>query len=76
MIKVPREPMRPFSFKNKDNELMEDYIDAEIENYVILDMKQIEDLEQTQDMKNQENQFEGYWRISFDGSCSRSGSGG
>jgi hypothetical protein len=28
MIKVPREPMRPFSFKKKDNELMEYYIDG------------------------------------------------
>jgi hypothetical protein len=34
MIKVPREPRRPFSFKKKDNELMEDYIDAGIKNYV------------------------------------------
>jgi hypothetical protein len=31
MIKVPREPRKPFSFKKKDNELMEDYIDVELE---------------------------------------------
>jgi hypothetical protein len=60
MIKVPREPRRPFSFKNKDNELMEDYIDVGIKKYDILDMEKIEDLEKTKDMNNQENQFEGY----------------
>jgi hypothetical protein len=69
MIKVPREPRRPFSFKKKDNELMEDYIDVSIINYAILDMEQIEDIE------NEDNHFVGYWRISFDGACSSSGSG-
>jgi hypothetical protein len=38
MIKVPREPRKPFSFKKKDNELMEYCIDVGIGNYVILDM--------------------------------------
>jgi hypothetical protein len=33
MIKVPREPRIPLSFKNKDNELMEDYIHVGIGNY-------------------------------------------
>jgi hypothetical protein len=61
---------------HKDNELMEDYIDIGIENYAILDMEHNESLEKIQDMENQESLFEGYWRISFDGSCSRSGSGG
>jgi hypothetical protein len=42
MIKVPHEPRRPFSFKNKDNELMEDYIDVWIKKYAILDMEQNE----------------------------------
>jgi hypothetical protein len=67
MIKVPREPRRPFSFKKKDNELMEDYIDVGIRNYAILDMEQIEDIE------NEDNHFAGYWRMSFDGACSSSG---
>jgi hypothetical protein len=75
MIKVPREPRKPFSFKRKDNELMEDYIDAGIENYAILDMEQTEILEKIQGMENQENLFEGYWRMSFDGACSSFGSG-
>jgi ribonuclease HI len=75
MIKVPREPMRPFSLKKKDNELMEYYIDVGIENYAILDMEQIEDMEQIQDMENQKYQFEGYWRMSFDGAFSSSESG-
>jgi ribonuclease HI len=69
MIKVPREPRRPFSFKKKDNELMEDYIDVGIGNYAILDMEQIDDI------KNEDNYFVGYWRMSFDGACSSSGSG-
>jgi hypothetical protein len=30
MIKVPRKPMRLFSFKKKDIELVEDYIDVGI----------------------------------------------
>jgi hypothetical protein len=34
VIEVPREPRKPFSFKKKDNELMEDYIDVRIGNYV------------------------------------------
>jgi hypothetical protein len=49
MIKVPREPMRPFYFKNNDTKLMEDYIDTIIGNYAILDMEQIEDI------RNEEN---------------------
>lgn len=31
MIKAPRELRRPFSFKKKDNELVEDYIDVGLE---------------------------------------------
>jgi len=45
MIKVPHEPRRPFSFKKKDNELMEDYIDIRIKNYDILHMEKIQDME-------------------------------
>jgi hypothetical protein len=75
IIKVPREPRKHFSFKNKDNELMEDYIDTGIGNYAILDMEQTEILEKIQGMENQENLFEGFWRTSFDGACSSSKSG-
>jgi hypothetical protein len=53
MIKVSCEPMRPFSFKKKENELVEDYIDVGIGNYAILDMEKIEDIE------NQDNYFKG-----------------
>jgi hypothetical protein len=59
MIKVPCEPIKPFSFNKKDNELMEDYIDSSIGNYVILDIENNEILEQLQDMENQEHRFEG-----------------
>jgi hypothetical protein len=75
MIKVPREPRKPFSFKKKDNDLMEYYIDDGIGNYVILYMEHIESQEKFQDMENQEHLFEGYWRMSFDGACSSSRSG-
>jgi ribonuclease HI len=41
MIKVSHESRSSFSFKKKDNELMEDYIDVGIENYAILDMDKL-----------------------------------
>jgi hypothetical protein len=70
MIRVPREPRKPFSFKKKDNELMQDYIDVGIGNYVVLDQ------EQTNISKQEvKNYFEGFWRMSFDGACCSSGSG-
>jgi hypothetical protein len=75
MIKVPHEPRKPFSFKNKDNELMENYIDVGIGNYVILYMEHNEILEKVKDSYNQEYLFEGYWRMSFDGACSKSKNG-
>jgi hypothetical protein len=73
MTKVPREPRNPFSFKKKDNELMEYYIDSGIRNYVILDMEHNESIEQVQGIRDQDCLFEGYWRMSFDGACSKSG---
>jgi hypothetical protein len=75
MIKVHYEPRKPFSFRKKDNELMEEYIDARIGNYGILDMEYIEIRDKIQDMENQEHLFEFYWRISFDRACSSSESG-
>jgi hypothetical protein len=69
MIKVPHEPRRPFSLKKKDNKHMEYYIDVGIGNYAILDMEHIDDI------KSEDNYFVGYWRMSFDGACSSSGSG-
>jgi hypothetical protein len=75
MIKVPRELRKPFSFKKKDNEFMEDYIDVGIGNCVILDMEHNESIEQVQATYNQECLLEIYWRMSFDGACSSSGNG-
>jgi hypothetical protein len=60
MIRAPHEPRNPFSFKKKENELMEYYIDVGIGNYVILDMEHNESLEQVQRARNQECFFEGY----------------
>jgi ribonuclease HI len=73
MIKVPREPIKNFSFKKNDNELMEDCVDVEIGNYAILDMEQNENLERVQDLDVPKCVFEGYQRMSFDGACSISG---
>jgi ribonuclease HI len=73
--KIPREPKRPLYLKKKDNELMEYYIDVGIRKHVIIDMEQIESLEKIQCMENEERSFDGYWRMSFDGSFSSSGSG-
>jgi hypothetical protein len=53
IIKVPCEPRKPFSFKKKDNNLLEDFIDIRIRNYAILDMEQTESLEKIQGMENQ-----------------------
>jgi hypothetical protein len=60
IIKVPREPKKHFSFKKKDNELMEDYIDSEIRKYAILDVKHNENLERVQDLEVPKCVFEGY----------------
>jgi hypothetical protein len=45
MIKVPQELRKHFSFKKKDNELMEDYVDIGIRKYAILNMEHNENLE-------------------------------
>jgi hypothetical protein len=39
MLRVPWEPRKPLSFKKKDNELMQGYVDAIIGNYVVLDQE-------------------------------------
>ena len=39
ILKVPRENRNLFPFKKKENELMEDYVDACIGNYVVLDVE-------------------------------------
>jgi hypothetical protein len=75
IIKVPHEPRKPFSSKKKDNELMEDYIDAGIGNYDILDIEHNESIDKVQDAENQECFFEGYWWMSFDEAFSKSGNG-
>jgi hypothetical protein len=73
MIKVPCEPKKPLSFKKKENELMEDYIDVIIGNYTILNMEHNESLDKIQGLGGKECLFEGYRRLSFDGAYSKSG---
>jgi hypothetical protein len=65
MMRVPREPRKPFSFKKKDNELMQGYVDVDMGNYVVLDQEH-DDVSENQE----ENSFKGFWRMSFDGACS------
>jgi hypothetical protein len=69
-MRVPREPRKPFSFKRKDNELMQGYVDVDIGNYVVLDQEH-DDISENQE----DNLVKGYWRMSFDGTCSISGNG-
>jgi ribonuclease HI len=49
---------------------MQDYIDVGIGNYALFD-------EEYHNISKQEgeNYFEGFWNMSFDGACSKSGSG-
>jgi len=67
MVRVSRESRNPISFKKKENEVMHNYIDARIENYVVLIPEQINPLRQ-----EEENYFQGFSKIPFDGECSKS----
>jgi hypothetical protein len=49
---------------------MENYIDAGIGNYVVLSPEQVDPLKQ-----EEENYFQEFWKMSFDGACSKYGSG-
>jgi ribonuclease HI/probable phosphoglycerate mutase len=70
MVRVPREARKPVSFRKKYNELMKDYNDDGIGNYVVLD------LEHPNISKQEgENSFDVFWKMSFDGAYSKSGSG-
>jgi hypothetical protein len=70
MLRVPREPRKPLSFKKNDHELMEGYVDDGIGSYVMMDSEQL-DIPKPKEEKC----FEGLWRMSFDGVCCSSGSG-
>ena len=70
MDRVPRESRKPISFKKKENEVMHNYIDARIGNYVVLNIEQIIPPKQ-----DEENYFQSFWKISFDGACSKSRNG-
>lgn len=72
IIEVPWETKKPFSFKKMGNELMEDYIDTGIKNYVILDMEKNKKIERFQDLDVPECLFQGYWIMSFDAAWSKS----
>jgi len=54
MIKVPREPRKPLSFKKKDNEWMEEYIYVGIRIYAILYMEHNKILERFQGLEGHE----------------------
>jgi ribonuclease HI len=70
MVRVPREVKKSVSFKKKENELMRNYLDVGMGNYVVFDSEQLNIPKQ-----EKENDFQGYWRMSFDGACSKYGNG-
>jgi len=49
---------------------MHNYIDARIGNYVVLGPEQLNPPKQ-----EEENYFQVFWKMSFDGACSKSGIG-
>jgi len=50
MIKVPQENRNPISFKKKGNEVMKNYVDAGIGNYVVFSTEQINPLKQDEEI--------------------------
>jgi hypothetical protein len=66
MARVPRKSINPLSFIEKENELMENYIDAEIENIAILSPKQF-----NPPKNDEEKHLQGYWNIYFDNAYSK-----
>jgi ribonuclease HI len=49
---------------------MQNYVDVGIGNYVVFSTEQINPLKQ-----DEESFFQGFWKMSFDGTCSKSGNG-
>jgi hypothetical protein len=47
--------------------MMQNYIDVGIGNYVVLNIEKVNSPKQDED-----NIFQGFWKISFDGACSKS----
>jgi hypothetical protein len=41
MIRVPQEKRKSISFRKKENEVMQNYVDARIGNYVVFNTKKI-----------------------------------
>jgi len=56
MVRAPREIRKPFYFKRKGNELMGNYIDVGMGNYVVFDSEQI----RTQEQTKEKDYFQGY----------------
>jgi ribonuclease HI len=50
------------------NEAMENYVDVGIGNYVVFIIEKI-----NLPKHEEQNSFQGFWRMSFDGACSKSG---
>jgi hypothetical protein len=55
-------------FEKKESETFQNYIDVGIGNYVVLNIDQMNLLKQ-----NEENIFQGFWKMSLDGACSKYG---
>jgi hypothetical protein len=48
MVRVPQGNINPISFKKKENEIMQNYVDAGIRNYLVLNTEQINPLKQVE----------------------------
>jgi hypothetical protein len=70
MIRVPPENRNLVSFKKKENEVMQHYVGVGIGNYVVFSTEQI-----SLPKHDEENSFQGFWKMSFDGACSKYGNG-
>jgi len=70
MIRVPQKHIKSISFKKKENEVIQNYVDAGIENYVVFIIEQI-----SLPKHDEEISFQGFWKFSFDGVCSKFGNG-
>jgi len=68
LIKVPKKQRRLESFQKKENKMMHNYIDARIGKYIVFNTDQM-----NYPRQNEDNTFQGFWKMSFNGACSKFG---
>jgi hypothetical protein len=67
MVRVPREVRICLSFINKEDVLIKNYLDSGMGNCVVLDPEQLGIPKQ-----EKKKSFQGYWKMSFEGSYCKS----